>query len=104
MGALSHARRFEASFFPAAFSRASVSPLTIDTTEASPELAKALGVAHSTGWKRRSNCPCVSAGQSTLSSWLFPDEAGVPAGPSPGAPFGAPPCKCQSALLTQQKH
>ena len=65
--------------------------VTMDTAATAPELAKEFLVAHSAGWKRRSNCPCASAGRSTSSSWSFPDEAGVPAGPSPGAPCGVPP-------------
>ena len=67
------------------------SSFTIDPAAAPPELADAFGVAHSTGWKRKSNCLCVSAGQSTSNSWSLPDEAGVPAGASPGAPCGVPP-------------
>jgi hypothetical protein len=34
-----------------------VSVLTIDTTATPPELADGFGVAHSAGWRRRSNCP-----------------------------------------------
>src|ERR1039458_6036157 len=67
------------------------SVLTIDTAATASELMKEFLVAHSAGWKRRSNCPCASAGQSTSNSWSFPDEAGVPAGPSPSAPCGVPP-------------
>src|ERR1035441_5221745 len=48
-----------------------LSVLTIDTAAAPPGLADALGVAHSAGWKRRSNCPCVSAGRSASSSYIF---------------------------------
>ena len=64
--------------------------LTIDTTATPPERADALLVAHSAGWKRRSNSPCVNAGRSTSNSWSFPDAAGAPGRPSPGAPCGAP--------------
>ena len=35
--------------------------LTIDTMATPPELAAGLVVAHSAGWRRRSNCPGVSA-------------------------------------------
>src|ERR1017187_1051928 len=45
--------------------------LTIDTAAALPAVAAALGVVHRAGWKHRSNCPCASAGRSTLSSYIL---------------------------------
>src|ERR1035437_2999240 len=47
---------------------ASASVLTIDTMAIPPELADASAVAHSTGWKCRSNFPSVSAGRSSSNS------------------------------------
>src|ERR1035441_8272201 len=59
-------------------SRPACGVLTIDTTATPPEPTDGLGVAHGAGWKRRSNCPSVTALQSISSSSSFPVEADLP--------------------------